>query len=75
MSEKKRKVTDSFWQTNYVDMFKELYEAKHTEAFCYSIYGDTEGVKKWQKENADKVAAYKEWLKPKTNLVPMGSKN
>jgi tetratricopeptide (TPR) repeat protein len=74
LSKKDKKVTDSFWQTNYVDMFKELYEAKHVAAFCYSIYGDTEGVKKWQKENADKVAAYKEWLKPKTNLVPMGSK-
>jgi hypothetical protein len=75
LSKKDRKATDSFWQTTYVDKFAQLYNDKHLEAFCYSIYGDTEGVKKWQKENADKVAAFKEWLKPKTNLVPMGSKN
>jgi tetratricopeptide (TPR) repeat protein len=63
LSKKERKPTDSFWQTTYVNPIIELYEAKHVEAFCYSIYGDTEGVKKWQEENVDKVVAYGNWLK------------
>jgi tetratricopeptide (TPR) repeat protein len=63
LSKKDRKSTDSFWQTTYVNPIKELYDAKHVEAFCYSVYGDTEGVKKWQEENVDKVVAYGNWLK------------
>jgi Tfp pilus assembly protein PilF len=62
LSEEKRKPFDSFWQTTYVNPFKELYDSKHLEAFCYSVYGDTEGVKKWQEKNIDKVAAYGIWL-------------
>jgi tetratricopeptide (TPR) repeat protein len=63
LSKKDRKSTGSFWQTTYVNPIKELYDAKHVEAFCYSVYGDTEGVKKWQAENVDKVVAYGNWLK------------
>jgi hypothetical protein len=63
LSEEKRKPFDSFWQTVYVNPIKELYDAKHLEAFCYSIYGDTEGVKKWQEANVEKVVAYGNWLK------------
>jgi Tfp pilus assembly protein PilF len=62
LSKKDRKTTDSFWQTTYVNPFKELYESNHLEAFCYSVYGDTEAVKKWQEKNVDKVAAYGIWL-------------
>jgi Tfp pilus assembly protein PilF len=62
LSKKDRKTTDSFWQTTYVNPFKELYESNHLEAFCYSVYGDTEAVKKWQAKNVDKVAAYDIWL-------------
>jgi tetratricopeptide (TPR) repeat protein len=67
LSEEKRKPFDSFWQTAYVNPIKELYDAKHVEAFCYSIYGDTEGVKKWQEENVDKVVSYDNWLKEQKN--------
>jgi tetratricopeptide (TPR) repeat protein len=63
LSKKERKPTDSFWQTTYVNPIKELYDAKHVEAFCYSIYGNTEEVKKWQEENVEKVVAYGNWLK------------
>jgi Tfp pilus assembly protein PilF len=62
LSKKDRKSTDSFWQTTYVKPFQELYESKHLEAFCYSVYGDTEEVKKWQEKNIDKVTAYGIWL-------------
>ncbi len=65
LCKKDRQVTDSFWQTSYINAFKELLEAKHLEAFCYSVYGNTEGVKKWQEENIDKVVAYGNWLKEK----------
>jgi Tfp pilus assembly protein PilF len=60
-----RKPYDSFWQRAYVNPFKELLDSKHLEAFCYSVYGNTEGVKKWQEANVDKVAAYGNWLKDK----------
>jgi hypothetical protein len=62
LSKKDRQTTDSFWQTTYVNPFKELYESNHLEAFCYSVYGDTEAVKKWQEKNVDKVTAYGIWL-------------
>jgi Tfp pilus assembly protein PilF len=65
LSKEDRKSTDSFWQKAYVNPFKELFDAKHLEAFCYSVYGNTEGSKKWQEENAEKVTAYKNWLAEK----------
>jgi Tfp pilus assembly protein PilF len=62
LSKKERKSTDSFWQKAYVNPFKEVYDSKHLEAFCYSVYGNTEGVKKWEEKNVDKVVAYGVWL-------------
>ena len=62
---KKSKNSDSFWQTSYVKVFNEILEKGHMEAFCYAIYGNTEGVQKWQKDNAEKVASYNIWLQGK----------
>ena len=62
---KKSKQSNSFWQTSYVKVFNEILEKGHMEAFCYSIYGNTEGVQKWQKGNAEKIASYKIWLQGK----------
>ncbi len=62
---KKSKNSDSFWQTSYVKVFSEILESGHLEAFCYTIFGNTEGVQKWQKDNAEKVASYKIWLQGK----------
>ena len=62
---KKSKQSNSFWQTSYVKVFNEILEKGHMEAFCYSIYGNTEGVQKWQKDNAEKAASYKIWLQGK----------
>lgn len=71
LSKKNRQATDSFWQLSYVNAFSDLFEANHLEAFCYTIYGNTEGSQKWQKEHAEKMTAYKEWASAKNSLTPM----
>jgi Tfp pilus assembly protein PilF len=67
----KTKKADSFWQTVYVKPYVELIKKEHVEAFCYFIYGNTEGSKKWQTDNADKVTKLNEWLKEKDNPLPL----
>ena len=67
---KKSKKSDSFWQTSYVNVFNEILENGHLEAFCHSINGYTsEGIKndvqKWQKDNPEKVVSYKIWMEGK----------
>jgi tetratricopeptide (TPR) repeat protein len=70
LCKKDRPTTESFWQTTYVNPFKALLDANHLESFCYSVYGNTEGVKKWQAENVDKVVAYGNWLKEQKEKEP-----
>ena len=69
--EDKTKKADSFWQVVYVKPYAELVKKEHLEAFCYAIYGGTEGSKKWQADNAEKVEKFNQWLKEADNPLPL----